>query len=385
MTESGLIRSFQVGISWATEGAGGSGRVYADLSRYLPGAGVQFRGAVSAPANVGEQTGGAIQCFVPQGSGFGGKLRGARAAIAAEIAQRKPDLIASHFALFVAPALDLLKKQPHVVHFHGPWSAESAEEGAGKMSAALKHVVEGSVYRRGDRVIVLSRAFATVAEERYGVKPERIRMVPGAVDLERFGVAMSKAAAREALGWPADRRILVTVRRLVNRMGLGNLVDAMKQVVAREPHALLYIAGKGRLKAQLEAQIAAHGLADHVKLLGFVADAQLPLIYRAADINVVPTLSLEGFGLVAAEALAAGTPSMVTPVGGLPEVVSGLSTDLVFASSLPGDMAAGLMAVLAGSTGLPTERACRAYAQQQFSAELMAERTAAVYREVVSG
>ena len=116
-------------------------------------------------------------------------------------------------------------------------------------------------------------------------------------------------------------------------MGLSNLVDAMKQVIDREPDAILYIAGKGRLKAQLEAQIASHGLADHVKLLGFVTDAQLPLIYRAADLNVVPTLSLEGFGLVAAEALAAGTPSLVTPVGGLPEVVSGLSPDLVFASS----------------------------------------------------
>jgi glycosyltransferase involved in cell wall biosynthesis len=383
MKESRLIRSFQVGISWATEGAGGSGRVYADLARYLPGAGVEFRGAVSAPTDVAQQTGGAIRCFVPPEAGFVGKLRGARAAIAAEITERKPDLVASHFALFVAPALDLLKKQPHVVHFHGPWSAESAEEGASKISVALKHAVEGSVYRRGDRVIVLSRAFATVAQQRYGVKPERIRMVPGAVDLERFGVAVSKTAAREALGWPSDRRILVTVRRLVNRMGLGNLVDAMKLVVAREPDTLLYIAGKGRLKAQLETQIAAYGLTDHVKLLGFVADAQLPLTYRAADINVVPTLSLEGFGLVAAEALAAGTPSMVTPVGGLPEVVSGLSTDLVFASALPGEMAAGLIAALAGTTKLPTEAECRGYAQRQFSAELMAARTAEVYCEVL--
>ena len=382
MNESKRIRSFQVGISWATEGAGGSGRVYADLARYLPGAGVEFRGAVSAPENVSQQTDGAIRCFTPGGGGFAGKLRGARTAIAQEIARHKPDLVASHFALFVAPAIDLLRRQPHVVHFHGPWSAESAEEGAGGISTALKHWVEGSVYRRGDRVITLSRAFASVAEQRYGVRPELIRIVPGAVDLERFGVAMSRAEAREALGWPLDRRILVTVRRLVNRMGLANLIDAMKQVVAREPSTVLYIAGKGRLKAQLEQQIAALGLSNHVKLLGFVADSQLPLIYRAADLNVVPTLSLEGFGLVAAEALAAGTPSMVTPVGGLPEVVSGLSAELVFASSTTGDIAAGLIAALSGTTTLPSEAACRAYARKEFSTELMAERTATVYREL---
>jgi glycosyltransferase involved in cell wall biosynthesis len=328
-------------------------------------------------------TNGAIRCFSPSSGGFAAKLRGARQAIADEITQHKPDLLASHFALFMAPAVDLLKKQPHVVHFHGPWSAESAEEGAGKISAGLKHFVEGSVYRRGDRVIVLSQAFAKVAERDYGVQPGRIRIVPGAVDLERFGTAVSKADARAELGWPADRRTLVTVRRLVNRMGLGNLIDAMKQVVAREPDVVLYIAGKGRLKAQLEAQVAALGLQENVKLLGFVSDAQLPLIYRAADLNVVPTLSLEGFGLVAAEALAAGTPSLVTPVGGLPEVVSGLSPDLVFASAKAVDIAAGLIAALSGSVTVPGEAACRAYAQEQFSAGLMAKRTADVYRELL--
>jgi glycosyltransferase involved in cell wall biosynthesis len=378
------IKSFQIGISWATEGAGGSGRVYADLARYLPAAGVEFRGAVSAPENVAHMTNGAIRCFVPVGGGFTGKLRSARQAIADEITQHKPDLLASHFALFVAPAVDLLKKQPHVVHFHGPWSAESAEEGAGRISAALKHVVEGSVYRRGDRVIVLSKAFASVAERDYGVQPERIRIVPGAVDLERFGTSVSKADARAELGWPADRRILVTVRRLVNRMGLINLVDAMKQVAANQPDTVLYIAGKGRLKAQLEARVAELGLTDHVKLLGFVSDAQLPLIYRAADLNVVPTLSLEGFGLVAAEALAAGTPSMVTPIGGLPEVVSGLSPDLVFVSAAVSDIATGLAGALSGTIKMPNEAECRAYAQQQFSASLMAKRTAEVYRELVS-
>ena len=126
-----------------------------------------------------------------------------------------------------------------------------------------------------------------------------------------------------------------------------------------------------------------YGLEGSVRLLGFVADSQLPLIYRAADLNVVPTLALEGFGLVAAEAIAAGTPSMVTPIGGLPEVVNGLSPELVFASSTTGDIAAGLIAALSGATRLPSEQECRAYAREQFNAELMAERTAAVYRELV--
>lgn len=376
------LKSLQVGISWATEGAGGSGRVFADLARYLPDARIAFRGAVSAPQGVENLTDGRIRCFVQPGSGFAGKLLGARQTIKDEILKHKPDLIASHFALFVAPALDLLKRQPHVVHFHGPWSAESSEEGAGSLAARAKHVVEKAVYRRGDRVIVLSKAFAKIAEQEYGVAPERLRIVPGAVDLERFGVSMTRAEARQALDWPGDRRILVTVRRLVQRMGLGNLIEAMKSVTAQHRDVVLYIAGKGRLRTQLEQQITALGLQEQVKLLGFVSDAQLPLMYRAADLNIVPTLSLEGFGLVAAEAIAAGTPSLVTPVGGLPEVVTGLSKDLVFSSYQPADIAAGLQSVLNGTLRLPDETTCRQYAVDHFNAALMAERTAAVYREL---
>ena len=60
---------------------------------------------------------------------------------------------------------------------------------------------------------------------------------------------------------------------------------------------------------------------------------QLPLAYRAADLTVVPTVALEGFGLIAVESLAAGTPVLVTPVGGLPEVVAALSPALVLAAT----------------------------------------------------
>jgi glycosyltransferase involved in cell wall biosynthesis len=106
------------------------------------------------------------------------------------------------------------------------------------------------------------------------------------------------------------------------------------------------------------------------------------MLYRAADFNVVPTQALEGFGLASIEALAAGTPSIVTPVGGLPEAVGGLSRSLVLASADPRDIAAGLVAALSGTLPVPDAAACRAFARDHFSADLMARRTAAVYEEV---
>jgi glycosyltransferase involved in cell wall biosynthesis len=377
------ISSLHIAISWATEGAGGSGRVTADLAKYLPAQGVDFFGAVSAPADVAEVTGGRILNFAPDTSSTWRRLLGARRTLTQIINEKKPQIVASHFALYTIPALDRLNRSTHIVHFHGPWSAESREEGASGVTAAFKHRVEKAVYGKAARVIVLSRAFAEVVVRSYGVPEEIVRIVPGAVDVERFAVPESREQARDILGWPKDRRILVSVRRLVNRMGLGTLIAAMRRVSKEHPDTVLYIAGKGRLREALEAQVEQSGLQQCVKLLGFVPDAKLPLVYRAADMNVVPTLALEGFGLVAAEALAAGTPSVVTPVGGLPEVVASLSESLTFPSSNQEDLERHLVTLLSHPNLLPSEDACRSYAAEHFNASLMAKRTADVYREVL--
>ncbi|MFV3517449.1 glycosyltransferase, partial [Mycobacterium tuberculosis] len=93
----------------------------------------------------------------------------------------------------------------------------------------------------------------------------------GSIRIDRFDqVGVSRDDAREVLGWPKNRRILLSVRRLVRRMGLERLIDAMVPVVRRHPDLLLLIAGKGPEKTALRERIAARGLADHVQLLGFI-------------------------------------------------------------------------------------------------------------------
>lgn len=210
----------------------------------------------------------------------------------------------------------------------------------------------------------------------------RIRVVAGAVNLDRFHLPRSKHATRQSLGWPTDRFILVAVRRLVPRMGLENLVRAISLVRGRHPDVLLYIAGKGTLAASLQALIVELGVQQNIILLGFVPEDMLVSLYQAADLNVVPTLELEGFGLVVAESLAAGTPALVTPVGGLPEIVSGLSPGLITPSSTLEDLAASLGAIISGSTTLPPAQLCRAYAEKHLSASRMARHVAEVYREI---
>lgn len=362
---------------------GGEGRVIAELAKFLPAAGFDVVGAVAGPDNVAELTKGHFVNFGPENGPKLARFRSARAILSRIVEEQKPEVVASHFALYALPALDKLRKCPMVTHFHGPWGAESAQDGAGELASKVRAAVEKTVYGQARRVIVLSKAFSELVQERYGINAERIRIVPGCVDVDRFRPTMSKVLARERLGLPLDRPILFSIRRLVARMGLAELISAMRLIKRDIPDVLLCIAGRGLLKRALEQQVREAGLEEHVRFLGFVEDESLPLFYRAADLNILPTLALEGFGLVAAEGLAAGTPSLVTPVGGLPDVVSQLSENLIFASTRQEDLANRITSALLGRVAMPSGDECSAYAARHFNSALMAERTSAVYREVL--
>ncbi len=300
------------------------------------GGGLAARGGGYGRRDPGFRLGGAIVAAAPDG--------GAPRAAPRDQRQR-PDVISSHFALYTFPGLDVTRGIPQVSHFQGPWADESHVEGADSFGQRAKRYLEQSVYARSSRLIVLSDAFGKILTSRYGISPERVRVVPGCVNVEQFNLPITPAEARLKLQLPQGRPIVLAVRRLVRRMGLEDLIDAVKLLKQRVPDVLLLIAGKGRLQEELQTRINEAGLDDNVKLLGFVPDQHLAALYRAATISVVPTVALEGFGLITVESLASGTPVLVTPVGGLPEAVAGLSPDLV----LPATGAAAIAEGLAGS------------------------------------
>jgi glycosyltransferase involved in cell wall biosynthesis len=377
------ISSFQIGQRWSSKVFGGSDRVFTDLAATLPGQGIGFTGVVTGPSDLNLETDGLVYSFAPESAGTMARLRSARKKMICLLAEKKPDLLASHFAFYTVPILDRLSERPFIMHFHGPWAMESRVEGATALAVFPKYRLERAVYDRADHAIVLSQAFAALLHKEYGFAEEKISIIPGSVDLDRFAPVHSRAAARDLLQWPKDRPILFSARRLVRRMGLQQLLQALPSIRSRVPDVLLYLAGNGPIRHQLQQTVDSLDLKENVRFLGFLPDAALPHAYRAADLSVVPTNALEGFGLVAAESLAAGTPAMVTPIGGLPEVVKELSENLIFRSGDPVELADGLIAALLGHTRLPTETDCRHYAVERFSRSLMASRVAAVYREQV--
>jgi len=291
----------------------------------------------------------------------------------------KPDAINLHFALYSFPLLDILPNDvPTTFTFHGPWALESLQEGTGKLGFWLKYWLEKTVHRRCDRFITLSHAFSQILHQQYGVPQEKITVIPGGVDLDRFQANLTRQEARQQLGWSPDRVILFTPRRLVQRMGLSTLLRAIDQMKSKVPEVWLAVAGKGSLRSTLEQEIQALGLEQQVRLLGFLPDEKLPLAYQAADLTVIPSQSLEGFGLVLAESLACGTPALCTPVGGMPETIAPLSSDLVTSSIHENAIAERLIELLTGQIALPDRLTCRNYAATYFNWQTVSQQVRSV-------
>ena len=113
------------------------------------------------------------------------------------------------------------------------------------------------------------------------------------------------------------------------------------------------------MRDALAAAVRERELVDRVHLLGRVPEETLPQLYRAADLFVLPTESLEGFGLVTIEALASGTPVVATPVGATPEILEQLDKDLIGAGTSSQAIASGIRRFLERSASTRAELAQR--------------------------
>ena len=377
------MKTLQIGLEWFPEQGGGLDRFFYDCTRQLPLMGVEVQGLVAGSDRVARDTQGRIRAFAPAEASLIKRLSAVRTEYKRTLVQEDFDLIVSHFALYTFPLLNLLKNRPLVTHFHGPWALESDVEANKSLAVKAKKWLEQQTYQRSQQFIVLSQTFRDLLHQEYQIPLAQIQIIPGAVDLERFNISISPTEARKQLGWHPAKPIVVCIRRLAKRMGLENLVAAMAKVQTFYPDVLLYIGGKGELTATLTAQIAELGLENNVKLLGYVSDEDLPVCYRAADFSIVPTVALEGFGLIVIESLAAGTPVLGTPVGGIPEILRPFSSDLVLSGTAESQLATGIIEALSGKRQLPDALACLNYIQANYTWQAISPQIEAVYQQAI--
>ncbi len=253
----------------------------------------------------------------------------------------------------------------------------SRHPGAGlrrRLQAEIRRLIERRVMRSCRQVVTLSRYTAEKVMSVHGIPAERVAILPGGVDLERFRPALDREGLRRRLGLKPADRLLLTVRNLEPRMGLENLIAAMARVAPFFPEAVLWVGGEGPLREKLEAQARKLGIEKRVRFLGFVREETLPEIYAAADLFVLPSLDLEGFGLVTLEALASGLPVLATPVGGSVEILSSLDPRFLLEDSSVEALIRGMRSFLSRlavdpQAGRRLSAACRRHAACGYSWE----------------
>jgi glycosyltransferase involved in cell wall biosynthesis len=269
--------------------------------------------------------------------------------------------VEAHFVLYSLPVWLMRSSAKQVtVFFHGPWAAEgkvaAGRDGVvARWKFRVKHAVEGTHYRRADRCFTASSSFAANLVQDYDLLPSRVFPVGAGVDLETFH--------------PKDRQpdgegfIVVAARRLSRRMGLEDLIEAWARL-GPGPADQLRVVGEGDLRTHLERLAESLGVQDRVCFLGGISDADLVREYQDATVSAVPSRSLEGFGLVALESLACGTPAVVTRVGGLIEHVGRHWPELVSEPCDPESLAQLLRRIRSGDIVLPDEVSCREFASR---------------------
>ena len=181
--------------------------------------------------------------------------------------------------------------------------------------------------RAAARVLCVSALWCRRLREEYGVDAVQ---VPNGVDLERFtphpDTRDMQLAQRHGIG--GGRPVVLTVGGIEARKNTRRLLQAFLQLRRRLPRAQLVVAGGASLldhsgeAAAFHAEAAAAGIrigrGEAIVLTGPLPDADMPALYRIADVLAMPSL-LEGFGLAALEALACGTPAVVSRIASFTE------------------------------------------------------------------
>lgn len=196
--------------------------------------------------------------------------------------------------------------------------------------------------RRARAVVTDSEHSRRTIVARLGVDAAKVVVVPIAVGPE-FAPIPPDAATRARYG--LDTRYVLYLGNFKPHKNLERLLAAWAAVPAaiRAATRLALAGGDGAGRATLEARATALGIADAVVFPGRIADADLPALYAGATLLVLPSLE-EGFGLPAVEAMACGTPVVVSNRGALPEVTGGAA--LAVDAEKEEAIAAGIVALL---------------------------------------
>ena len=233
------------------------------------------------------------------------------------------------------------RRGPFVVMLKGIIADELRNErGVVRALLAVQARWERRNTARADRVFVPSRYSASVAREVYDIPPAKVVVVPEPIDLADW-----RRRFAEVAGGRSARPTVLSVARMYPRKRLSDLLLAAAALRERIPDAQVRIVGEGPESTSLRALHRELRLDDAAVLLGEVTRRTLAVEYVSAHCFCLPTVQ-EGFGLVFAEAMAAGLPVVACRAAAVPEIVEDRQTGFLVDPRSPGQLAAALETLL---------------------------------------
>jgi glycosyltransferase involved in cell wall biosynthesis len=239
-----------------------------------------------------------------------------------------------------------------------------------------------ATYRMNDVVIAVSDEVRRAIEPYARGRPQ-IVTVHNAVDASALAaIPVEREAVRREFGFPADAPVVVTVGNLTPKKGHTYLLAAAAQVLAAHPGVRFVIVGQGPLADDLRAEASRHRLNGRLVFAGFRSDAVR--IVAASDIFVLSSLH-EGLPVSLLEAMALGKPSVVTRVGGIPEVADERSSVIIDPQNA--EILAEAISTLLVSADRRTQMgtAARGQAEARYGVPQMVRAVEQVYASLLAG
>ncbi|MEO2077645.1 MAG: glycosyltransferase [Bacillus sp. (in: firmicutes)] len=186
-----------------------------------------------------------------------------------------------------------------------------------KKNQRIYHMTK-SILTEADEVIAVGEELYATLVKDFGVPKEKLSLINMGVNLDVFH-PLDKAEARKRCGVKDNETPLLFVGNIIEQKGLNELVEAFASLKEENPDYALYIIGSNKDQnyfQKLQQRITQLGITESVHFLGTKNQAEVACWMAAAEVFILPSY-IEGFGLVAVEAMACGTPVVGTNVGGL--------------------------------------------------------------------
>jgi len=271
--------------------------------------------------------------------------------------RKKLTLTHAHYA-FPTGFLSLIGKKlmgiPYIVTVHGGDIDKMAAK-----SAKIAKLTE-KILKEAKTVIVVGEKLKKDVTGRFGVPKERVQVMSMGVDTSLFK-ALEKDEARTILNLDQNKKVILFVGNVIKAKGVLELVEAFQVVKETHPMSALYIIGSLRdeyFLEELQSLIQSKSGSDDIHFMNQQSQIALSNWMAAADVLALPSHH-EGFGLVALEAMAAGTKVVGTDVGGLSYLLGGGAGILVEPQN-PMSLAEGLNDALAADCAAIDELVVRA-------------------------